>query len=187
MDRALVPSTFHLSSFSPFLSLSLSFTISFAIRGIRRSSRSTFLIPRSFPLLSFPSLSVLPFFSFSSLHEFPSQTRSRGIPSERDMPDYLSPAFRRASCLRPPTRRPDALSYHSIRFSHCHEEHGFSRAWETYIHARFLVDGYEHSSRRVCEKRLTNRHAINKTALRMYPPVWEDVERDKQWGIKSMR
>lgn len=57
------------------------------------------------------------------------------------------------------------------------------------VHSRMvsLVDGYEHSSRRVCEKRLTNRHAINKAALRMYQPVWEDVGRDKQWGIKSMR
>lgn len=185
MDRALVPGTFRLSSFSPSFFLSFPHAISFAIRGYV-GARSTFLIPRSFPLFLAPSRLSFPFLP---PHAFPSRTRSRGIPRERDVPDYLSPAFGRASCLRPPTRRPDALSYHSIRFSHCHE-----RAWVLPrmgdVHSRIvsLIDGYEHSSRRVCEKTLNestcNKHSGSPDVSAC---VWEDVGRDKQWGIKSMR
>lgn len=129
---------------------------------IRRSFASSFLIPRLVPS-SFPSPSFSLSFHRASCLSF------RFLPSvcsplERGLvayhAGYLSPAFRRASCLRPPTRRPDALPYHSIKFSHCHG-HGFSRAWETYVHAWSLVDGYEHGSRRVCEKRL-NESACNK-------------------------
>lgn len=80
---------------------------------------STFLIPRSFPL-SFPfslslSLSHLPFFSFSSLHAFPSRTRSRGIPSERDAGLSLSDL---QTCVLPaaahaPTRCP-LIPFHKV-------------------------------------------------------------------------
>lgn len=152
----MCPGTFRLSSFSP-----SSFLLRHPLPYVgTQGAPSFFLIPRL----------VLISFSLSPLSSHRSSRLSfRFLPSvcsplEPGLvayhADYLSPAFRRASCLRPPTRRPDALPYHSIKFSHCHG-HGFSRAWETYVHAWSLVDGYEHGSRRVCEKRLTNRHAIN--------------------------
>lgn len=163
VDRALVPGTFRLSS-----SLFLSLLFSYGILCHTWVRRSPIVLPYS-TTRSFC-------FSISFSFHRSSRLSFRFLPSARSPlelglvayhADYLSPAFRRASCLRPPTRRPDALPYHSIKFSHC-RRHGFSRAWETYIHAWSLIDGYKHSSRRVCEKRLTNRHAINIVDLSGY-------------------
>lgn len=133
---SLSPGTPQLSSLSIFLSPTQYACHTRIGRSSVRSSFFLLLAPLSIYLsqsLSFPlspsSLSSL--FSFSS----PRAALKRGLVAYHA--GYLSPAFRRASCLRPPTRRPDALPYYSIRFSHCHG-HGFSRTLDTYIHARSL-------------------------------------------------
>lgn len=94
------------------LYLSLSPTVSFAIRGYVGAPHRSFLFHDSFPPLSHLSLSLslfpsclAPFFSFSSLRVFPSRARPRGIPRGLSLSGFQTcvlPAAAHAPTRRPP-------------------------------------------------------------------------------------